>query len=589
MSRSPASQHQHQHQHCDLEARAALLAGEWQQALEQVERGQALVQEALSAGQGSGEVPLEAHAKLVHALLGAVHTRIVAAEEGGLAAEERAELCWRLGTLLESHGSLPLERPDWLPVAEEQLVRHGALLWREAIGVREQAEARALAMFQRLAQLLDPCPTWVSTSLQELERNRPVAAAAQPLRLELVLRPGQAELMAIEDRRLFNLAPALEESGQEPLPERLGAFLREQARAAPGLPPSVSICHPLHSLGTDLAVLALLGEELPPERLPALQRAAATWIEQSAGLSPGLAVQALERPPQRLEGRELLLELDAIELAVLQLGAQRSDDELAAALSTLEQGECDPGFWRQGERQRQWWRGELVAVDVLRRFARELGFYPAREDPLASLRAWCRDGLSLLAEATLLEQVGLWSAAEAPEWLLLPLHQELSRGSGRFARVRGRPEPAELQTLLAGQEVLYVGPLAEAVEDQWRQGRCWRLWQGRECAPHGLRCLAPPESRHPRRPHGGFEASLAHSLEAVERLLEQQPATLALIGAGTYRLPLCHALRDRHGLRCLGFGAELPQLYGVERPGDEPVWGAQGRDPSQWRRLADEG
>ncbi len=578
-----------EHQRCDRHARKALRAGEWQQALEQVERAQELVRNGLSAGQASGELPLEAHGKLVHALIGAVHPRLMAGEEGGLAAGDRAELCWRLGTLLECHGSLPLERPGWLPVVEEQLVRHGALLWREAIGVREQAEPRALALFQRLAELLDPCPAWVSTSLQELEGNTPVAAAAQPLWLELVLRPGQAEVIASGDRLLFNLGPALEESGQEPQPERLAAFLREQAMAAPGLTPSVAIRHPLHSLGTDLAVLALLGDELPPERLPALQRASAAWMEQAAGLSPGRAVQALERAHQQLEGQEMVLELDAIELAVLQLGAMRDDHELAAALSTLEQSESDPGFWRQGERQRQWWQGELVAVDVLRRFARELGFYPAREDPLASLRAWCQDGLALLAEAALLEQVALWSAAEAPEWLLLPLHQQLSRGSGRFAKVGGRPELAELQALLAGREVLYIGPLAEAVEAQWREGRCWRLWQGREVAPHGLRCLAPPESRHPRRPHGGFEASQAHCLEAVERLLDQQPATLALIGAGTYRLPLCRALRDRHGLRCLGFGAELPQLYGVERPGEEPVWEAQGRDSSQWRRLADEG
>ncbi|QPN56309.1 hypothetical protein I1E95_14630 [Synechococcus sp. CBW1107] len=576
-----------EHQRCDRQARAVLQAGEWQQALEQVERAQTLVRDALSAGQGSGEIPLEAHAKLVQALIGAVHPRIVAAEEGGLAAEDRAELCWRLATLLERHGSLPLERPGWLPVAEEQLVRHGALLWREAIGVREQAEPRALAMFQRLAQLLEPCPAWVSTSLQELERNTPVSATAQPLWLELVLRPGQAEVIASGDRRQFNLAPALETNEQEPPPERLAAFLREQATDAPSAPASVTIVHPLTSLGTDLAVLALLGEELPAERLPALQRAAAAWMEQAAGL--GLAVQSLMRSPQRLEGQEMVLELDAIELAVLQLGAMRDDDELAAALHTLEQSERDPGFWRQGERQRHWWQGELVVVDVLRRFARELGFYPAREDPLASLRAWCHDGLALLAEAALLEQVTLWSSAEAPEWLLLPLHQQLSRGSGRFAQVGGRPELAELQALLAGQEVLYIGPLAEVVEAQWREGRCWRLWQGREVAPHGLRCLAPPESRHPRRPHGGFEASLAHCLEAVERLLDQQPATLALIGVGTYRLPLCRALRDRHGLRCLGFGVELPQLYGVERPGEEPVWGAQDRNSSQWRRLADEG
>ncbi len=577
-----------EHQRCDRQARKALQAGEWQQALEQVEHAQELMRDALSTGQASGELPLEAHGKLVQALIGAVHPRLMAGEEGGLAAGDRAELCWRLATLLERHGSLALERPDWLPVAEEQLVRHGALLWREGIGVREQAEPRALALFQRLAQLLEPCPAWVITRLHELERNTPVAAAAQPLWLELVLRPGQAEVIATGDRWLFNLAPALEESGQEPPSERLAAFLR-QAMAAPGLPRSGAIRHPLHSLGTDLAVLALLGEELPPERLPALQRASTIWLEQAAGLGSGRAVQELERPPQRLEGQEMVLELDAIELAVLQLGAMRDDDELAAALSTLEQSERDPGFWRQGERQRHWWQGELVVVDVLRRFARELGFYPAREDPLASLRAWCQDGLALLAEAALLDQVALWSAAEAPEWLLLPLHHQLSRGSGRFAQLGGRPELAELQALLAGQEVLYIGPLAEAVEAQWRQGRCWRLWQGQEVAPHGLRCLAPPESRHPRRPHGGFEASLAHCLEAVERLLDHQPATLALIGAGIYRLPLCRALRDRHGLRCLGFGAELPQLYGVERPGEEPVWEAQGRDRSQWRRLADEG
>ncbi len=578
-----------EHQRCDRQARAALRAGDWPQALEQVEQAQTLVREALSVGQGSGDVSLKAHGKLMHALIGAVHPRILAAEEGGLAAEERAELCWRLGTLLERHGLLPLERPSWLPVAEEQLVRHGALLWREAIGVREQAEPRALALFQRLTELLDPCPAWVSTSLEELERTSPVAPAVQPVRLELVMRPGLPEVIASADRRLFNLAPALETNSHEPPQEQLTNFLRKQTSNEPGRSGFVVVGHPLASLGTDLAVSALLGDELTQEQLPVLQQASVAWMEEAAGQGHGVALEALERPPLQLGGAEMVLELDAIELAVLQLGALRSDDELATALLRLEELDRDPGFWRQGQRDGQWWLKELLTVDVLRRFARELGFYPSREDPLGSLRAWYRDGLALLAEAALMETVSLWSAAEASEWLLWPLHQELSRGTGRFPRVGGRPGLMELQALLAGQEVLYIGPVAEAVEAQWRKGRCWLLWQGQEVAPHGLRCLSPPESRHPRRPHGGFEASLTHSLEAVERLLENKPATVALIGAGTYRLPLCRALRERHGLRCFGFRAELAQLYGVQRPGEELAWGAEDRDLSQWRRLENEG
>lgn len=569
-----------EHQLCDQRARAALEAEQWPKALEQLERAQALLRDGLSRGPEPAELPWEAHAKLVNALVGAVHKRIMAGEEGGLEAGQRAELCWQLQGLLERHRALPVVRPAWLPVAEEQLVRHGALLWREAIGAKDQAGERALAMLRRLALLLDPCPAWVNTSLRELE-------SYGPMRLELVLRPGQEEVIAAAGQRLFNLAPALDAGGQEPPHQRLASFLRERAMAAPGLG-AVAIGHPLSSLSTDLAVLALLGEEPPPEWLTVLPRAAAAWLEEARALGTGVNVEPLERPATELEGNTALIELDAIELAVLQVVIGQPE-ALAPALATLERHQRDPGFWRQGERHQHWWRQQLDALDVLRRFARERGFYANRAAPAASLEAWSEAALAALAEALLLERAALWSTGEAAQWLLLPVQQAICRGTGRLAVVGRRPEAEALLALLAGQHVLYVGPLAEAVETQWRQGRCWRLWQGRELAPHGLRCVALPESRYPRRPHAGFEASLAHTLATVDQLLQERPASVALIGPGAYRLPLLRALTERQGLRCLAFGKGLPQLYGVELPRELPMWGAEARNPGQWCRLAGEG
>ncbi|EAQ74118.1 hypothetical protein WH5701_12428 [Synechococcus sp. WH 5701] len=99
-----------------------------------------------------------------------LHGAVVEPPEPVLPPLRRAELCWRAHRLLLDWRERNLSFPDWLDVLEQQLVLSGAQLWRERVGLEEEAGARALELFERLGVLFDPCPAWIRLACLELRQ-----------------------------------------------------------------------------------------------------------------------------------------------------------------------------------------------------------------------------------------------------------------------------------------------------------------------------------------------------------------------------------------------------------------------------------
>lgn len=105
-------------------------------------------------------------------LVGRLHQWLVIDEaEGGA----RGHWFWRAWELLEWRQSLAEPLPPWWPPVREQLVRLGALAWKERSNSRDpgsqegqQAIARALTLLQALAPLHDPLPIWIPIAQREL-------------------------------------------------------------------------------------------------------------------------------------------------------------------------------------------------------------------------------------------------------------------------------------------------------------------------------------------------------------------------------------------------------------------------------------
>jgi hypothetical protein len=284
---------------------------------------------------------------------------------------------------------------------------------------------------------------------------------------------------------------------------------------------------------------------------------------------------------------ELLIEVEPTELALLQCVAF-DQEALTLALKRLQEEGGKPGFWSEGERRRQWWDGGIDPLDILRRFHRDQGFYAHREVPARSLEAWSERALLLLAEVLLLGDGVFWSSEEASQWLAYPVFEAITQQSARVVPVHQTPPPERLLQTMAGQKVLYIGPAAEAVERQVASGHAHQLLLDDEIAPYSLVSLPAPESRYPLRPHSGFEDSLQHCLQAVERLQGGEPSTVAVISGGAYRLPLVQELHQRYSLPCLALATGANQLFGVELPGDPPWW-TQRRNGRHWVRLSHDG
>ncbi|MBE9172106.1 hypothetical protein IQ216_03115, partial [Cyanobium sp. LEGE 06143] len=510
----------------------------------------------------------------------------------------RAELCWRLAQRLRLAAELPFEPPYWLPVLEQQLVQDGAGFWRQLLQEREQeperavARRRAVELLLRLHALLEPPPAWMLQQARQLVQEqaaavlaqqppqpREVAALVEALELLPVAEERQPELEAALTRArlaLELLAPELvplvpptagPEAPTEPAEAGLAelVLLPEGAEATPlqwdlspllavefgaidtaledfvwHLPKGSRARPAAGALGEALEGRWRMGLRLAPDAFERLAYAAAAWQRRLE--------ERLEPPPALDWQHSVLVELDATELAVLQL-LLAQPQALAEPLAELRREHHNPAFWQQ--RQEVAWMEAPPPLEALRRLHLEAGFYGSSHEPLASLQAWGREAWRLLLEAE------LWTddAGCLGRWLALA--QELAaRGEAPLPALGTPPAAETLLAGLGGLEVVYAGDQAGAVQEAHRAGRCF------SGEPFGLRVLEAPASRWPARPAAGFEESLAVLLEAVDGLYRQRPFAVLLADCGAYRLPLLRTVHQRYGVAALSSGRPLAGWLG---------------------------
>ncbi len=432
---------------------------------------------------------------LLGQLTGLVHGRVIPRDGAApdFAAAERAAdgaLCLRMAGILERASAHPWVVPDWLPVLEQQLVQHGALAWQQRLALDPAAAGPCLDLFLRLGQLLDPLPEWVTlgcrTAMGKVIEALPPSGALEASELApLIARVGRLPVAA-EQRRAFDAAL---------MRARFSLELLQQGRGT-GSPPATA-------------------------RLEVLE---AEWLEDEAP-DPGAAASL---PPVEWRPGALVVELDGLELRLLR-HAEGPAGTLEEALAELRRRHHDSDFWGAAAVVAS--PGLPDALEVLRRFELEAGFYATTQAPLESLRQWAQPALQALLRAQ------VWSTDAAT--------QDLWRPWGQPGQLRRPPDGPGLLERLGGGEVLVVGEGPDATEALLEAHRAGRLFLG---GAFGLRCLAVPQSRHPHRPAAGFEHSLEGLVAAVEKLHQERPFTVLLATGGAYRLPMAQAIGSRFGV-----------------------------------------
>lgn len=433
-----------------------------------------------------------------------------------------------------------------------------------------------------------PSPLWPPTQLvAEVEQWLLEGGAGRPRRVGLVCVPGAAMLCREGTRLAFNVAALLEDpaaSSPDPWLEALCDPLRRALDA--GWLPQIELAEPFSGIYDSLSHHWRLGGLLPMrqlERLPAVLNA---WQRL---LGPGrLAAQRLPcalsgAAPPRSDGHGgLQVHLDPLELAVLMAcdpsrhaSADESRAEIEAVLARLRREHLNANFWQAPAADQP--AVETLALEALRLLHRDAGFYASSGAGPDCLASW-REGV-----LGCLERAQIWIPGPGGRGpALLHLAQLLTQRAGRLPDLQPRPSLLTLLERLAGLEVLYVGWDVEPVLEQHRSGRAFRLFSDRGIVPYGLRAVAMPDSRHPRRPNGGFSDSLARLAKAVEEAHAARPIQLLLVDQGAYRLPLLDRIERCHGIPAVAPGPALLQLFGIDR-GDQARWREEQRNPEAWR------
>ena len=601
----------------------------WEEALQQADQLDAALEELTSLLPERAAEFWADHLQALASLTGELHGLLALDSPNPLPEPQRSDLCWQLTSLLDRLLTRPARRPEWLDIMHTQLLLHGAIYWRERLqqSAAEQTESgdtkqRARHLFARAAARLEPLPDWVSLACEQLgvtPLSDPAPAASSPrpentppaearvhastptpsplwtpeqlteevehglldagprqhLSVAVACVPG-ASLLCREGQRLeLNLAPLLNlEEGQNVDPW-ITAFREPLQRAVEQRWLSrLDLQEPFSSLFASLSLHWGMGERLEPAQLQRLPDLLEAW-----GRLLGPAHLQAQRLSSSLDPADALaaplqLAHDPIELAALLICNQ---DEIALeqALARLRREHRNEAFWQAPVDTAAVAAGN--PVECLRLLQRERGFYAASADAMACLQSW-RDGA-----LACLDVAGLWEPPPGRDGIgLLTIAQELFLDSGRLPRVNSRPDPLSVLERMAGREVLVLSWSAEALLEQHRSGRAFRLFHDRTIVPYGLRALTLPDSRHPQRPHSGFRESLSELVAAVEQEHSRRPIDLVLVESSAYRLPLLSILHSRHRIPGVGPGAELHQLFGVDRPG-LPRWREGSRDPEMWR------
>jgi len=382
--------------------------------------------------------------------------------------------------------------------------------------------------------------------------------------------PGRPILLLSDAKLSLNLASFLDASHAGHAEHALGTFFRALHQSRPN--DEWKLADPYSALWSDLIVLWQGDQVLSREQFVGLARGMRLWCE--LGGEGGLNAEMLAStfPTFQFKAGQGLVRPGAAELAALQtilLEAQT----LSASLAEIRRRHHDRDWMMNcGE---NWLDSAGSSSENLRRLHALSGFYASGHSPLESLQRWSQGSLRGLLGAELL--------VDEPSVvrLLPPVAQQLIKRTGQWPSLVQWPGDQAFYDFIAGQEVLFVTPLAAEVEGHHRTGLAFELFVDTVVRPYGLRCVEAPDSTYPNRPDRGFEYSLDHLLAQVERFHRQKPFSVFVADCGAYSLPLCSAVQQRYGVSCISIAGMMNAYFGVLSPSTQR-WRASSRRAECW-------
>jgi hypothetical protein len=377
-------------------------------------------------------------------------------------------------------------------------------------------------------------------------------------------------VLPIEGALQLNLAPLLNHSQVELLDQLLPAFFEPLHQAGRGA--ELHLAEPHSALWPELLSIWQNGGELTPDHWRGLVYSTALWSR--CGGRVGLEAKELgwSLPVAPLQHGQCLLRPGNVELAALQTVLMQRED-LGDLLSEIRRRHHDRN-WMEAKRD-SWWYDPSDGSENLRRLHTNAGFYASSHAPLESLQRWGQGTLRALLSGPV-----LFGNASITE-MFWPVAQHLVRRAGKLPALVQWPGDQAFYDFIAGQELLFVTPLASDVEAHHRSGLAFQLFTDIAIQPYGLRCIGAPISIYPNRPGRGFEDSLDRTLDQIDRAFRQKPFAVFTAACGAYGLPLCEAVNQRYGVSCVYVGNLMHAYFGVLQRTSE-AWRSESRINPHW-------
>jgi len=391
-----------------------------------------------------------------------------------------------------------------------------------------------------------------------------------PVRLGLALVPDQKPVTGGPGSLQLNLSPLLAFPLVEQLDLLVCSFfepLQQSARAEDFVQEE-----PNGAMYAALAGLWQQGKGVDPALFPALVYATNLWSRCGGADGLGAKQEGWRLPITQLRPGQLLVRPGNVELAALQ-SAIAGGNGPEQSLMEIRRHHHDRAWM---ERQSElWWMDPSDPVENIRRLHTNAGFYASSHAPLESLQHWSQATIAALLGGEVL------FGNDSIVRMFLPVAQQLQRQSGKVPELVQWPGEKAFYDFIAGQEVLFVTPLASEVEAHHRSGKAFALFNDLRISPYGLRCIPAPMSIYPNRPDRGFEDSLERCLQQVDRSYRQRPFAVFTAAAGAYGLPLCHAVHRRYGVTSLYVGNAMHAYFGVEQS-TTSGWMIERRQSENW-------
>jgi len=255
---------------------------------------------------------------------------------------------------------------------------------------------------------------------------------------------------------------------------------------------------------------------------------------------------------------QTLLRYGNVELRAAENFLIRRDEQLAALEQLLPHLEDEERIYSPSRAS-----GYLVADDCewnLRRLMTNAGFYVENniESALKCLEEWSTRYLRALRNAHL-----VWHNNFLPYFLKIELsNYQTHKVTPEYVSA---PNIFQIYNTFELNEVVFVSPLSELIQQQADTGRLFRLYSGYDVPKFSLRAIPAWVSTWPNRPHSCWRETFSGLCEAVRMAHRERPFTVFASACGSYGLPLCDFVRQEYGCKVLYLGNFIHVAFGIRQ------------------------